>query len=300
MKGIITDIQRFSLNDGPGIRTTVFLKGCNMACAWCHNPETINIMPQLMYYRENCINCLKCVEVCPTGAQNKVEDTHMFSRELCINCGKCAKVCFPGALVMSGKEMEIEDVMDEILQDLDYYKNSGGGITLSGGEVFVQAEYAYELLKKCKENGIQTAIETNLSAPWEKMIKLLEITDIVMLDIKLIDSKQHEIWTRVGNKGILENIKKLSEKGIPMIIRTPVIPDVNDSIDCIEQICNFISDYKENILYYELLNFNPLGDFKYKGLNIKNVFAEKKPHSEAKMNELADVARKYGFKVKIG
>lgn len=302
MKGIITDIQRFSLHDGPGIRTTVFFKGCNMACAWCHNPETINNKPQLMYYNNNCINCFKCLNICPTKALKQMENKHVFIRELCNNCGKCTEVCYPGALVLSGKKMELDEVMDEIMQDIDYYRNSGGGVTLSGGEVLMQSEFACRLLEKCKENDIQTAIETNMFTPWAKLTGLLEVTDLVMFDIKMIDSKEHEKWSGVKNERILENIKLLSEKDIPMIVRTPVIPGVNDTLDCIEEIAAFISKsiskIKGNLLYYELLNFNPLGDFKYKGLDLNNNFADEKPLSEKKMSELADAIRRYGFNVR--
>ncbi len=300
MKGIITDIQRFSLNDGPGIRTTVFFKGCNMACLWCHNPETISIKPQIIYYGNNCINCFNCLELCPTKALKQIDNKHVFVRELCNNCGKCTEICFPGALTLSGKEMEPGEVMEEVMQDMEYYQNSGGGITLSGGEVFLQPEFAYKLLETCKENDIHTAIETNLYAPWEKINKLLEVTDLVMFDIKMMDSKEHEKWTGVKNERILDNIKTLSARDISMIVRTPVIPGVNDTIECIKQIAAFILELKGNLLYYELLNFNPLGEFKYKGLDIKNNFADKRPLSEKKIDELAEAAGRYGVSVKIG
>lgn len=300
MKGIITDIQRFSLNDGPGIRTTVFFKGCNMACLWCHNPETISSKSEIIYYSNNCINCFKCLELCPTRALKQIENKLIFVRERCNNCGECAKICFPGALVLPGKEMELGEVMDEVMQDTLYYQNSGGGITLSGGEVFLQPEFAYRILEKCKENNIHTAIETNLYAPWEKISKLLEVTDLVMFDIKMINSKEHEKWTGADNERILENIKLLSAANISMIARTPVIPGVNDTPERIGQIAAFISELKGNLLYYELLNFNPLGEFKYKGLDRKNNFAEERPLSEKKIGELADTAGRYGVSVKIG
>ncbi len=300
MKGIITDIQRFSLNDGPGIRTTVFFKGCNMACAWCHNPETISIEPQLIYYSNNCINCFKCLDICQTKALKKIDNKHVFIRDLCNNCGKCTEVCFPGSLVLSGKEMELDGIMDEIIQDMEYYRNSGGGVTLSGGEVFVQSEFACSLFEKCKENDIQTAIETNMHSPWEKMAGLLELTDLVMFDIKMIDSEEHEKWTGVKNERILQNIKMLSDKDISLIARTPVIPGVNDTLECIEKIAAFISEMKGNLLYFELLNFNPLGDIKYNGLNMRNNFADGKPLTEKKIGELAEAARRYGIRVKVG
>lgn len=299
MKGLITDIQRFSLHDGPGIRTTVFLKGCNMACAWCHNPETIRTKPQLHFYENNCIHCLKCLEVCPTKAQKSSGKHHIFERDLCIECGACAKVCFPGAMVMSGMEMDVEDVLKEIIQDTAYYKNSGGGVTLSGGEVFMQPVFAYALLKRCKDSGISTAIETNLYASWDKIEKVLEVTDLVMADIKHMDNTSHEKWTNVGNQPVIEHIQKLSGTGIPMIIRTPVIPGVNDSASDIEKISRFLSTLP-NLMYYELLNFNPLADDKYRSLAMENKFAGVKPLNTERLEELTEAAGKYNIKVRVG
>lgn len=299
MKGIITDIQRFSLHDGPGIRTTIFLKGCNMACAWCHNPETKNAAPQIIYYENNCIGCLKCTEVCPRGAQKVSDKGHSYDRSLCDNCGKCAEICFPGAMVLSGKLLDIEDVMNEVMQDIDYYRTSGGGVTLSGGEVLAQPDFAYELLARCREEGIHTAIETNLSTPWHTVEKLLAVIDLIMFDIKMFDSGRHAHWTKVPNEQVLENAMMLSKVGVPFIIRTPVIPGVNDSADDIGKIACFIS-LLHNLEYYELLNYNPLGESKYRGLGAENLLAAAKPNSNEKMEELADVARQLGIPVRIG
>lgn len=299
MKGIVTDIQRFSLHDGNGIRTTVFLKGCNMACAWCHNPETIKQSQQVMYYSSSCINCLKCSEVCKFGAHKKVEGKHVFNRELCTNCGECTKICYPGALVMSGRELEVSEVMEEVIQDIDYYKNSGGGVTLSGGEVFVQADFAFEVLKQCKELGINTAIESNMNSNWETMEKVLKVTDLIMLDIKHMHSETHKKWTGIINNRILENIKRLSDENISMIIRTPIIPGVNDTEEAVMEIASFVSALP-NVVYYELLNFNPLGDAKYKALSIENKLEHLRPLSDERMSELKEAAKHFDIVVKVG
>lgn len=294
MEGIITDIQRFSLKDGPGIRTTVFFQGCNMTCAWCHNPETISRKSALMLYKENCIQCGKCLKQCASGALSVNGTQVHVDRSLCVSCGACTQVCYARALVMSGRRMTIEDVMAEILQDEDYYRNSGGGVTLSGGEVFLQFDFAYDLLRRCKKKQIATAIESNLNVSWNQIEKLLPIVDLVMCDIKLLDSKRHNEWTGVGNKLILDNIRQLAQCQIPMIVRTPVIPGINQSEDDILTIARFINELKGNILCYELLNFNPLGDAKYKGLGMGNLFYEQNPAEDEVMEKLAKAATDVG------
>lgn len=300
MKGIVTDIQRFSLKDGPGIRTTVFLQGCNMACAWCHNPETIARKPRLLYYETNCIRCGKCLDVCPAGALRIRETEIAIDRAKCLCCGTCAGICFPGALVMSGKGMDSEQVMEQILEDQAYYRNSGGGVTLSGGEVLMQPEFALELLTRCREAGISTAIESNLNVEWSVLERLLPVIDLVMCDIKLMDEQQHKRWTGVSNLRILENAQKLADRKIPMIIRTPVIPGVNRSEEAIGAIAAYIAGLQGNLLYYELLNFNPLGDAKYKGLEMENRFSGEKPAEKDVMERLAQTAGNWGIAVRIG
>lgn len=260
--GIITHIQRFSLHDGPGIRTTVFFQGCNMKCAWCHNPETISRQPILQYNVRSCINCLKCIPICSNNAHRNENDRHLFDRNKCVNCGACAEICFAHALEMSGQSMSVESVMSEILQDIDYYRNSKGGVTLSGGEVTLQAEFAHSLLENCKSQGIHTAIESNLLVSWEKITSVLEFTDLLMFDIKHINSNQHQKWTGARNETILENARKVVKLGIPLIVRTPIIPGVNDDVESIAEISQFVSQLP-NLLYYELLPYNPLAESKY-------------------------------------
>jgi pyruvate formate lyase activating enzyme len=307
MNGIITEIERFSLKDGPGIRTAVFLKGCNMSCLWCHNPETVSPKPELAVEPENCINCLKCAEVCPLGL-HKVENgvNTAFERDKCINCGdckKCAGVCFANALVMVGKEMSVDAVLAEIERDRAYYQNSGGGVTLTGGEVLTQAGFALRLLKKCKESGFHTAIETNFFADFEIIESMLPFIDLVMLDIKHIDGEIHKKYTGVSNNTVLENVIKLDNDGVPFIVRTPVIPGVNygQNIEevCIEGICEFLSNLK-NLKYYELLDFNPLGEYKYKKLGLYNTFENTMPQGHEKLNSLSKALQeKYNIEVRV-
>ena len=297
MTGIITDIQRFSLKDGPGIRTTVFFKGCNMACRWCHNPETLAFAPQLLHRPGSCIHCGVCAAACPTGALQIKEGEVMLNRQRCKQCGACADVCFSGALEMSGQSMDTEAVMAQVRQDADYYRGSGGGLTLSGGEVTVQAAFAKALLTAAKGEGIHTAIETNLLADWAVYADLLPLTDLVMADIKLMDGEAHQCWTGVGNARILENLTRLAESGKPYILRTPVIPGVNDSPAAIGEIAEFVCKLSPP-LYYELLLFNPLGESKYTALQMENPFAGARPAADT--DSLLAAARAAGCELRMG
>lgn len=298
MKGIVTNIQRFSLTDGDGIRTTVFFKGCNMNCSWCHNPETIKSNRELMFYENKCIGCGKCFEACPTGAQQVVDGKHVIDRSKCVNCGKCAGVCYAEALVMCGTEMSVEDVMKEARQDKAYYDNSNGGITLSGGEVLCQREFAIALTEACHKEGIKVAVETNLCFAYDYAKELLGKVDLIMCDLKIFDDEAHKIHTGASNKNIVENIKKIDELGIPVIVRTPLIPGVTDSKDNIEKIAAYVRGMK-NLFRYELLNFNPLGEGKYRSLDRENKFESARPFGEDKVHEMRKLLCEIGVAHKI-
>lgn len=231
---IVTDIQRSSIHDGPGIRTTVFFKGCPLNCVWCHNPECIKKEPQMLLYPQKCIGC-----------------------------GMCEKGCFSGAKVVCGKEMTANEIFKEILLDKAYYATDGG-VTFSGGEPMMYPEILKELIFLCKKEGINTAIETSLIAFNEEVFKSL---DFVMADFKIWDNEKHKKYTGVSNQNIKENFKRLDKLNVPFIVRTPIIPDINDTKDEIISIRDFIKNFK-NIKSYELLPYHPLGVEKQKALGI--------------------------------
>ncbi len=260
-KGIVADIQRCSVHDGPGLRTTVFFKGCQLCCPWCHNPETIGFEPEEMRYPDKCIGC-----------------------------GQCASGCFSGARVLCGTEVTVEDVMRQIEQDMPYYAEDGG-VTLSGGEPLCQSEFALALAKACRGWGIHVGLESNLCFPPQAVRPLLESVDLLMADLKLWDSAQHKRWTGSPNGYVKENLWQAAELKLPVIVRTPVIPGVNDDAEQIGQIAAFAATLP-SLKYYELLAYHPLGIDKARALG-REAQRFDTPSPET-MKALADVAAAQG------
>ena len=254
-KGRIFNIQRFSIHDGPGIRTIVFFKGCFMRCAWCCNPESQN--------RE--------IETLIEGAKEKTV----------------------------GRDVTVDEIMPELLSDMPYYRRSGGGITLSGGEVLCQADFARELLSECKENGLHTAVESAASSSFSEIEKILPYLDLYLMDIKHIDSQKHKEYTGVSNERILENARKIAESGVELIIRTPVIPGFNDTAEEIRAISHFARTLP-GVKEHHLLPYHRLGQDKYAGLGRKYSLADIEPPSREKMEYLLSIAETSGLKCKIG
>lgn len=298
MEGMISDIQKFSLHDGPGIRTTVFLKGCNMHCAWCHNPETLRAEPDLMFFENRCIRCGACYQACKTGAL-RYENGRIYDADKCRRCGDCAGVCAPKALTMVGRRMTVDEVMHAILLDLPYYFESGGGVTVSGGEPLMQAEFTGELLKRCKQEGIPTAMESNLSLPYEALELVLPYLDRLYCDVKLIDDAQHVQYTGVSNRQTLSNIRALRGGGLSIVVRTPMIPGVTDSEENVGGIAAWL---KENaaVEAYELLNYNPLAQQKAEELGRCYTLGKRKRKTKAELEALRSVAARAGIPVIIG
>ncbi len=255
-KAMIFDIQRNSFVDGPGIRTTVFLKGCNLKCAWCHNPESQCFTKQMMFYKSKCTDCGKCKEVCP------------YNLEKCDFCGKCVLYCPNNARKICSREISADEVLSEVIKDKMFYNSSNGGVTFSGGECMLQTDFLKEVLKLCKENGIHTAVDTAGCVPWENFVKIMPYTDMFLYDIKCADEEMHKKYTGVSNKLILENLKLLSnEFNGEIIIRIPVIGGVNDNVEEMQKIADLLNE-----MHYsktELLPYHKMGEYKYEALGNK-------------------------------
>jgi len=298
MQGIVSDIQRFSLHDGPGIRSTVFLKGCNLRCAWCHNPETLRGKPELQWFPEKCIGCGACVRVCQVQAHGVEDGQRVFHRARCVACGACARECYAEALVLVGRAMTADEVLAEVGQDVAFYRESGGGVTLSGGEPLCQPAFTREVLERCRQAGIATALETNLAYPWETLAPLLPLLDLVMVDLKLLDPAAHRQWTGADNARTLANVRRLAQTTLPLIVRTPVIPGANDTAEAIDQIAELIAGFP-GLLYYELLPYHPLGTGKYHSLSMEYTMNGVERPTVETMAALAAVARQRGIEVRV-
>lgn len=297
-RGLVFNIQRFSVNDGPGVRTIVFLNGCPLRCKWCCNPESQQLKPVVMFKEQNCVGCGNCEVVCPTGASNlnvpgKIDHTK------CITCGKCVDVCYHRALEMSGKDMSVEDLMVELYKDRIVYKRSGGGITVSGGEAFVQHEFLLELLKTCKSLGWHTAIETTGYTTTEVLDEVVPYLDLVMMDIKHVDPEVHKEYTGVSNERILENALYISHLAKEMIVRVPVIPGFNSDKNVIAAIAKFTT-YLHNVKELHLLPYHDLGSNKYAMMGKEYELQGTKTPEKDYMEELKAVVEQKGLICKIG
>lgn len=261
--GWIFDIQGYSINDGPGIRTTVFFKGCPLSCLWCSNPESQQQIPELFFLDSLCTRCHRCVPVCPTGATtvNSSDESIQIDRSLCNACGRCVEVCPSEARVLSGRLVTVDEVLEVVKKDALFYRNSGGGITASGGEPTFQPQFLLALFKKCQESNIHTVLDTCGYVRWETLKEILEYTELVFFDIKHLDSAKHIEQTGVDNKLILENARKIVEQGKPIRIRLPLIPGFNDSEENIGQTASFLRTLGVNEI--DLLPYHQFGKNKY-------------------------------------
>lgn len=298
-KGKIFNMQRFSIHDGPGIRTIVFFKGCPLKCDWCSNPESQDPLVQIMFNEKNCIECEKCEKNCPVGAIDMLRPGRI-DREKCTSCGLCAENCYPGGLVKSGEETTVEKVMTELKKETIQFRRSGGGVTLSGGELLMQPEFAIELLKACKSMGWHTAIETTGYASEETIDKLIPLVDLVLLDIKHLDDEKHKKYVHVSNEIIVRNAKKIATLGTELIIRVPVIPQFNCDENSISDIAKFAKSLN-GVKHIDLLPYHKLGANKYENLGLDYTMGQEiKTPDEATMNDFKKIVEEYGLECSIG
>jgi pyruvate formate lyase activating enzyme len=259
--GCVFDIQRFCIHDGPGIRTTVFLKGCPLRCVWCHNPEGIAPQPELSFMPDRCIGCGACARACRHGAHEFADGLHIPRRERCVVCGACAQECAPQALEVVGREQTVEEVLREVLSDRPFYETSGGGMTLSGGEPTLQIDFAVALLAQARAAGVHTCVETCCHCSWERLEQMLPLVDLFLIDVKETDSARHRAWTGAPNEPILENIRRLDAAGAPMLLRCPLVPGLNDREDHWRAIARLARGLK-HVRGVEVMPYHALGESK--------------------------------------
>ena len=261
MIGHIFNIQKFSLHDGPGIRTTIFFKGCKLRCSWCANPESQQINAQLTLDREKCTGCGSCADLCPSQARVMQDGHPLVSAHACTLCGKCMEACPAGAIGRECSDLTVEEVLAEALKDVAFYRQSGGGVTFSGGEPLLQQEFATALARSLHENGVSVAIETAAAVPAERFREFLREVDYVHIDLKHYDSARHRAGTGMGNEQILENICAVRDSGLPHLVRIPVIPGFNDALEDAEGFAKLLVSL--GIKAVQLLPFHQMGEKKY-------------------------------------
>lgn len=295
---ILFNIQKFSLHDGPGIRTTVFFKGCPLSCKWCHNPEGLDNKIEILYNQDKCTLCRECIKRCPNKAVSLIDNKIETDMTKCTFCDECTHYCVNGARSIAGEEYSVEKVMEEILKDKIFYEQSNGGVTLSGGEPVMQIDFVEELLKRLKSEKIHTAVDTSGIMPFEYYERIYRYTDLFLYDIKHIDDEKHKKFTGVSNVTILENLKKLAKLNSNINIRMPIIEGVNADEEYIKGVINLIDDL--GIKYINLLPYHDISRHKYKQLNLEYDGLEMGVPTSEKMEQFRLMFENEGYTVKIG
>jgi pyruvate formate lyase activating enzyme len=299
-ESLIFDIKRYAINDGPGIRVVIFFKGCNLHCAWCHNPESISSKIEKMYAPAKCIKCGTCVEACPENAITLTSEGIITDPDLCKMCGKCADVCPTKAIEMSGKVMQVTEIMDIIEKERIFFDQSGGGVTFSGGEPLVHTKMLIRLLDECGKRGIHRAVDTAGNVSTEIILDVAKRTDLFLYDIKMMDSDLHRKWINSGNEKILHNLTVLAEAGKHIIIRIPLIGGVNDTDENIELTAKFISELAGEKKQVHLLPYHAIAENKYRKLGKSDDFEKlKEPDKETLERAIAKFGE-YGILASVG
>jgi pyruvate formate lyase activating enzyme len=297
--GIVSNIQKFSLHDGPGIRSTVFLKGCPLRCEWCHNPESQSAEPELVFVENRCIRCGTCLSVCPEASEQKAENPSFEFPSYCQRCGMCIDQCPTTARQIIGQRMSAEEVMDAIARDRIFYDQSGGGVTFSGGEPLQQIDFLIELLIRCQQHGLHTAVDTCGFGPEEDVRRIADLCDLVLFDVKMMDAEKHRKWTGVSNDCILKNLTSLGMHHHNIWIRIPMIPGVNDDPQELESMAAFFVRLP-GIRQINLLPYHSMSGQKHHRLGRKYRLAHLDPPSRVDMEPLTKPFIARGFHTVIG
>ncbi|HWQ47271.1 MAG TPA: glycyl-radical enzyme activating protein [Longilinea sp.] len=296
--GMIFDIKRYSINDGPGIRTTVFLKGCPLSCWWCHNPESQRSDPEIIYRVNRCRRCAACVRVCPQEALQLTPDGLVTNRSRCDICGMCAQVCYYSARERLGYNISIDALLTQIERDIPFFDQSSGGVTFSGGEPLLQPEFLAEALHACRMHEIHTTVDTCGLADWEVFQRILPDVNLFLYDLKLMDAELHQRYTGATNELILNNLRILSEHGAAVIVRIPLIPGVNDDEENLHKSGEFLSGLPHPV-GVELIGYHEIAQTKYEGLGMPYRAADIKPPSKEAMHKASEILSQYVLQVTL-
>jgi pyruvate formate lyase activating enzyme len=299
MTGTIFNVQRFSIEDGPGIRTTVFMKGCPLSCTWCHNPEGLIKKKQLMWFDVRCIGARDCLAACPKNALELTPKGMLIDREKCDGCGRCQQACPAGAIEVVGRDVTPREVFDEVARDEAFYRNSGGGLTVSGGEPTMQPRFVSELFKLAREAGVPTALDTCGYCSGDVLARLLELSDMAMLDLKVMDEARHIELTGVELAPVLQSGRVITQSGKPLWVRTPIIPGCTDSQENIAAIASFIAGELTTVERWDLLSFNNTCGSKYSRLGMSWELEDRPLIDRSAMESLAATAKTAGCKVEF-
>jgi pyruvate formate lyase activating enzyme len=308
-EAIVTNIQRYSINDGPGIRTTVFLKGCPLHCAWCHNPECIHAQPDIYWKQSLCRQCGRCFDVCDQGAiqppiaLDESSDGHHYYKidtSRCNRCMACVDACMYGALVKVGEARTVEEVLEEVERDLPFYLNSGGGMTVTGGEPTAFPEFTLELLRTAKERGIHTCLDTSGFCAWEVLDTMRPYVDIFLYDVKCLSGKQHILRTGVNNSPILDNLRRLAGVGADIIVRLPIIPGFNDTVEQMKEVADFLVQLAPSLVQVDVLPFHNWCQDKYRWLGMDWEYGESQSMTAGDVDALFEVLELRGLNATIG